>query len=236
MGELSLITKATLVLVGALLVTRLTHRIAASTRALVLTAAFGALLMLPVMELVVPARPVEVQLPRMASGPARVLPTMTGESATNPDIGSPQIRAAAGASLPLPRPAMVVRLAWAIGVLIVLIRLGIGLGRLRGLRKAGESWVDSRAAAILQQATSRRVDLFLHGGLKAPMTCGVLRPAIGLPMEARDWSAPEVRQALIHEVEHIRRGDWLVQVLVRVASGLVLVPSSGLGRRTTPAP
>ena len=220
MGELSLIAKATSILVVALLTTRLIHRIAASTRALIVTSAFGALLALPVMELVLPARPVEVQLPRIASGADSAVPLITTESESIWGMGKSRVRASAVAPSRLPPAATIARLAWGIGMLLVLIRLGVGLGRLRTLRKTGEPWADSTAMAILRQSTSRRVYLFVHGGLTAPMTCGIVRPAIGLPIEAREWSASELQQALIHEVEHIRRADWLVQVLAKVTCGL----------------
>jgi uncharacterized protein (TIGR03435 family) len=220
MGELSLVAKATSILVVALLATRLIHRIAASTRALIVTAAFGVLLVLPAMELVLPARPVAVQLPRIASGADAAVPQITTKSESIRGMGNSRVGAAVVPPSRLPRAATLVRLAWGIGMLLVLIRLGVGLGRLRTLRNTGEPWANSMATAILRQSTSRRVYLFLHSGLNAPMTCGIVRPAIGLPIDARDWSAAELQQALIHEVEHIRRADWLVQVLARVACGL----------------
>lgn len=218
MDELSLVAKATFILAFALLATRVIRRTAASTRALILTSAFGALLALPAMELVLPAQPVEVQVPQIASGAYSIVPSITSESISG--SGNVRNHASAPARSRLPRLGTIVQLAWGIGMLIVLIRLGIGFARIRALRKTGEVWADSMALAILKQSTSRRVYLFLHGGLAAPMTCGMVRPAIGLPMDARDWPAPELRQALIHEVEHIRRADWLVQVLVKIASAL----------------
>ncbi len=220
MGELSLAAKATLILAVALLATRVIRRTAASTRALILTSAFGALLALPVMEFVLPAQSVEVHVPRIAPGAYSTVPATPSESASISGLGAMRIRASATAPSGLPPLGTIVQLAWGIGMLIVLIRLGIGFARIRALRKTGEVWADSMAMAVLQQWTSRRVYLFLHGGLASPMTCGILRPAIGLPIEARDWPAPELRQALIHEVEHIRRGDWIVQVLAKVAGGL----------------
>jgi uncharacterized protein (TIGR03435 family) len=52
------------------------------------------------------------------------------------------------------------------------------------------------------------------------MTCGVARPAILLPIDARAWSGDDLRRAILHEIEHVRRGDWLVQCLARGASAL----------------
>lgn len=221
MAELSLVVKATFILATALLATWLIRRTAASsTRALILTAACGGLLVLPLMELVLPSRTVEIQVPRMSSGVDAFVPALTAGSRLTPVINHARGQGAAPL-LPQPFPSgTILRVGWAIGALILLIRLGIGLRRLRTLHETGEPWGDPTAAAMLQQATSRRVHLFLHSGLNGPMTCGIVRPAIGLPFDARDWSAAELRQALIHEVEHIRRADWLVQVAARVACDL----------------
>ena len=60
------------------------------------------------------------------------------------------------------------------------------------------------------------------------MTFGTTRPVIVLPLDARAWSEAELRRALMHEIEHIQRGDWLMQIVARTVSALVLVPSAGL--------
>jgi beta-lactamase regulating signal transducer with metallopeptidase domain len=47
------------------------------------------------------------------------------------------------------------------------------------------------------------------------MTCGIIRPTILLPLDVETWSDEELRRALIHELEHVRRGDWASQCLAR---------------------
>ena len=221
MAALSLVVKATFILAAALLATRLIRRTGASTRALILTSAFGVLLALPLMEVVLPSRTIEMELPRVASGLESmvVAPLATGSRPSQETINS-RVRGSASGPIRLPRSATMVLVVWAIGALLLLARLVAGLVRLRSLRQTGERWGNSAAAVILQQATSRRVHLFLHSELSAPMTCGIAHPAIGLPIDARDWSATGLRQALIHEVEHIRRADWLVLVLSRAVCSL----------------
>ena len=55
----------------------------------------------------------------------------------------------------------------------------------------------------------------MHDSLAGPMTCGVLRPAIVLPRDAECWEAADLERAVVHEVEHVRRRDWLTNCLAR---------------------
>jgi|GEM_PF-4134959 len=45
-----------------------------------------------------------------------------------------------------------------------------------------------------------------------PMTFGWLRPVVLIPRAAQGWSELERRSALAHELAHIRRRDWLIQL------------------------
>ena len=47
------------------------------------------------------------------------------------------------------------------------------------------------------------------------MTCGFTRPAIILPVDAREWSEEAIRRALVHELEHVRRRDWSTHLTAR---------------------
>jgi hypothetical protein len=61
----------------------------------------------------------------------------------------------------------------------------------------------------------RNVNIVLHEQITAPLTCGVLNPVVILPADAPDWSRPELRRALLHELEHVRRHDWWTLVAAR---------------------
>src|SRR5262249_51977209 len=45
---------------------------------------------------------------------------------------------------------------------------------------------------------------------------GVLRPMIALPVAAPGWSDDELGRAVTHELEHLRRGDWVCQCFARM--------------------
>jgi TonB family protein len=53
-----------------------------------------------------------------------------------------------------------------------------------------------------------------------PLTCGIFRPLIILPRFARDWSENRRRVVICHELAHIARADWLLQIGAELACGL----------------
>ena len=115
------------------------------------------------------------------------------------------------------------RAAWAAGFILLTAPVVISLLRVRRLRSRGVPWTGGTALVerlARQDGITRRIDLFLHDDVAAPMTCGVRRPAIVLPIDAPAWHEREVRHALVHELEHVRRADWPVHVLARIICGI----------------
>jgi bla regulator protein BlaR1 len=213
--DLTIIGKATAVLAVALALARLLRRRRASIRALLLSAALGIVLLLPAAALLLPPRPVHLPYAGTVSAAfARFEPTSIAPIAT----AAP----ARPAGPRLPSINVLLRGLWLLGMTVVLWRLAVPLRRLRAIRHGGLAWPE--AGALVRTLTGPRwrrpVDVFLHDGLSGPMTCGVRRPAIGLPIDAPEWSETMLRHALTHELEHIRRGDWLTHILAWIVCAM----------------
>ncbi|MBY0497384.1 MAG: M56 family metallopeptidase [Cyanobacteria bacterium] len=68
------------------------------------------------------------------------------------------------------------------------------------------------------RGVSLPVELLEHEAVPGPMTFGIRRPVIVLPLDAREWSEAELRRALMHEIEHIQRRDWRMQNAARTVA------------------
>lgn len=53
-----------------------------------------------------------------------------------------------------------------------------------------------------------------------PVTWGALRPTVLLPASSVDWSEERKRSVLIHELAHIARLDWFMQIFAELAQSI----------------
>jgi beta-lactamase regulating signal transducer with metallopeptidase domain len=66
----------------------------------------------------------------------------------------------------------------------------------------------------------KRVSLLRHTKVKVPLTWGWLKPVVIMPTESKFWSLNQRSSALLHELSHIKRGDFLVMMLARISLSL----------------
>jgi beta-lactamase regulating signal transducer with metallopeptidase domain len=109
-------------------------------------------------------------------------------------------------------------LLWATGAAIHLLVLIAGMVRLMGVAAAANPIRDGRCADLaLDLAREYRVHapvLLLEGDQPTlPVTWGYAQPKVLLPPAARHWSDERLQVVLSHELAHIQRRDWLIQVL-----------------------
>ncbi len=213
--ELMVLLKTTLVIAAGLL-TLWTYRSArASIRHLCLTCTFAVVLLVPATALIAPSLRVEIIDPKtetastqLVQGAVNVLQTTNNQTSFGTSTNAPTAFSR----------RKIIWLVWALGAALLLTRLAISLVRLRHIRRAGIPSLELNQTMRIVSTSAgmrRQVDVLLHDEVEVPFTSGFLRPVIFLPADASTWSELELQHVLVHELEHIKRGDWLVQVLVR---------------------
>jgi TonB family protein len=212
------VVKVSLVVLTGLVATFLLRRRSAAVRHWVLAAAIFCAASVPVLELVVPARVVHVPAfgrsvaiaPRATeakSGDAAVANEMTVVVSGQPPATNGASRTIADLMIP----------AWAAGAVLSLAVLAIGLVRLW--------WLASRARPLEPGTWTRLAEeIGREYGLRRPVrllesdhpsllvTWGLLQPKVLVPRAARTWSNDRIAIVLGHELAHVRRGDWIVQI------------------------
>ncbi len=222
MTELTLIAKVTLVLLVSLAAVRLARSASASCRSLILTSTFSILLALPLASGALSS--VAISLPILPAGPAvstGTAPTpLRGETPVRHEPQKlPDPHAAAGHL----SPAFWLRRAWLLGSIVVLAPIALTVGRARRIRRHATHWTRGQAltrALARDAGVSRSIDTLLGEDARAPLTLGFIYPTIVLPVEATGWSDDDLRRALVHEIEHIRRNDWCVHLLARATCAI----------------
>jgi uncharacterized protein (TIGR03435 family) len=212
----SILVKVTATTALALAGSRLARRRAASHRHLVLASAFGLLMLIPLASIVAPPLvvPVRVRIPSPPENP--VVATILSPAAVA-DVPAPVDASVAPHSIRV-TPELLVLCGWLMGALAWLAPLGLVVWETRRIRRTGLPWLEGRAllSSLGRDAGCRQpIDLLLHESVGGPMTCGLKRPAIVLPADAPSWPAEDLRRALVHEIEHIRRRDWATQAVSR---------------------
>lgn len=200
----TLLVKSTLALLIAMLSVVALQRSRASLRHLVLASAFAFLLLLPFVQKLAPRWEIEVAENRSTA--VRELIEVRSTTPVQPRTSHTNI------------PWTKIYLA---GSALLLAWLSIGVLRLRKLARDGEVWLDgtSRVHEIALESNIRRSALvILSHDITSPMTAG--RSTILLPFAAREWSHDALTRALRHELEHVRREDWLLQLVARATLAL----------------
>ncbi|MGH9162219.1 MAG: TonB family protein [Vicinamibacteraceae bacterium] len=106
---------------------------------------------------------------------------------------------------------------WIAGMGISLGLLLVGLARLAWLASGSRRILGGRWAELAKEIADeyglRRPVLLLQSERGAFLvTWGLLRSKVILPASAREWSEDRIRVVLAHELAHVARGDWLVQM------------------------
>lgn len=184
--------------------------------------ALGAMLLAPVLTTVALFSPETTRpVPAMVGEVEALAPP--GAMLTDETVASTASSAASTAGLPMGTLVLV----WAIGVCVFMVRLGGGWVVARRLARRAVKPADTRlqalAAALARRLEIRRAVAILESSTAAvPMLVGWLKPAVVLPAAALAGLTPEQVEAILaHELAHVRRQDFLVNVLQSVVEAVL---------------
>jgi beta-lactamase regulating signal transducer with metallopeptidase domain len=214
------VIKASIVLALVLVAESVLRRRSAAVRHWVLACALVCAALMPVLELVAPRWSAPIDIPWLASR-AGASSFAFGDTDSGRWAGASDAGASPAGTAGSWTAASALRAAWLAGVIVGLAVLGIGLRRLASIVSSahplsGGVWWDA-----LTELAGGPVPVpvrLLHSDHPALLfTWGLRRPAIVLPQSAPDWPAERIRAVLGHELAHVRRRDWVVQMAAGLA-------------------
>ena len=112
--------------------------------------------------------------------------------------------------------------AWALiaGVALRILRVGVGLWRLRRLRRTGRHAPMCAVHEDVQRLLRTRAEIrYVPSG--QPVTFGFRQPVVLLPEMLRSQSEDIQRVVLCHELFHVRRRDWVWVVAEEIVTAVL---------------
>ncbi len=117
--------------------------------------------------------------------------------------------------------------AWFLGALVFQLRILLAIGRARSLAARSHRVESADILSVFERAAvrlglSRRARLAQHDRITCPAVFGLWKPVILLPVALVTRMSPAVLEAVLaHELAHIRRYDYLVNLLQMAVEGLL---------------
>jgi TonB family protein len=148
------------------------------------------------------------------------LPTRIDDASPPATPARPVEAPTSAAAAPQPAATDIVSpivVAWLAGVLVAVGTLIAGLVRVgrvavRAARVEDTRWLQILDTIAARYGLGRGVVISRTDSADLLATWGILRPRVLLPYHADGWTLDRVHVVLCHELAHIRRHDWLVQM------------------------
>jgi len=194
------------------------------TRYLIACGALAAMMVVPVVtwKLMKPAEPATEAMYRIHSTPAVASAASTAPAATLPDAFRATISRVESEQF-----LSWVVVVWLLGALVFWVRLAggwVAASRIRSMlvRRAPQEWQETLQNLGAQIGVARPVRLLVSALVQVPAVVGWLRPVVLVPVGALGGlPAEHLEVLLLHELAHIRRHDYLMNILQGVAESLL---------------
>lgn len=118
--------------------------------------------------------------------------------------------------------SMILPFLWSAGLAFLLLKLSLGIvGACRltreGIDVTDPGWRRLLARFLATIRITRAIRLKSHDGIDVPITWGFFKPVVLLPRRHKQWAEDQRSSALLHELCHIKRADFLILFLVRLS-------------------
>ncbi len=211
-GPLLIVLKISVVLGISWLGAWILSRQSAAQRHRVWVAGVLGALLLPLLTSLVPPR-YSASLGEAAARWGSQVAVTAGLAPTRGPVPAAPVRTARHSTLPYFLISI-----WGVVFLLFALRLMAGLTRLRQIAAdsrplTDHEWSALSAALSLSLEVRRPVRLLLSPRRSfVPVTWGLFRPTIVFPCDASEWAPQRRRIVLAHELAHVGRHDWLMQI------------------------
>jgi len=156
--------------------------------------------------------------------PRRILTTATTVS----QVINPAVAATTSPDPPTFKVALTTFVAfWVAGVLLLTTRLGLGWWQVRRLHAAAfeapaSEWLAVATRIAERLSLPRPIHVIDSDAVDTPTVIGWLRPVVLLPVAVlANLSPGQVQAILAHELAHVRRHDFMVNLLQTIAETLL---------------
>jgi len=118
-------------------------------------------------------------------------------------------------------------LVWMVGAMVMLLRAGIKVAGAENLRRSCQPLTDETMISLVAEACravelGRKIRVAVTDKLTSPAVVGVIVPTLILPLSLFSALTPEqIRFILLHELAHIRRGDYFANLFQLFAEALL---------------
>jgi len=212
--------KSSMVLLFTYGVTALLRRQSAALRHAFWTAGLICALAAPVLSLILPAWHLNLEQNRRIET-QRPVAIQTTEH-TNPTANPTLSETTHPSARYVLQPSSAILLLWLCGLAAVAMKLSVEFSKLAWLA-FGATPVRQESLTSLVREVSIRIQLkrlarlLCNPNASVLGTWGMLRPRIILPGEAVTWTSERMTVVLGHELAHVKRNDWLVQIVAEAA-------------------
>jgi beta-lactamase regulating signal transducer with metallopeptidase domain len=198
----------------ALLICRLLESHPAARRHMVLASALAAAAAVPLLEAALPRWEIAL-LPATSQAASSALTLSEGAPAAGGIVGVSHV-----AAPPLVTWSELLLVIWALGFLVVMTGLLAGLARLFAMTRRCRpvqsiAWREL-ASSLVAQFNLRPVAILESRDQTPLLTWGLFRPRIIVPAGAAVWTSGRIEAVLAHELAHIARRDWTLQIAAQI--------------------